>query len=129
MSSSSPSRSNHPSPYRDDPDVQIQAAETRNDSPSAAFPVPTTSASASGAAYDDFNADVEGGWGDDGSDDDEDRGRDRRPDGSRERSGGGESSGSGMRDLRTVVWRGLEALRGAGAGLQRRSRGEVDRDR
>ena len=127
MSSSSPSRSNHPSPYRDDPDVQIQAAETRNDSPSAAFPVPTTSAS--GAAYDDFNADVEGGWGDDGSDDDEDQGRDRRPDGSRERSGGGESSGSGMRDLRTVVWRGLEALRGAGAGLQRRSRGEVDRDR
>lgn len=128
-SSSSPSRSNHSSPYRDDPDVQIQAAETRNDSPSAAFPVPTTSASASGAAYGDFDADVEGGWDDDGSDDDEDRGRDRRRDGSQERGGGGESSGSGVRDLRTAVWRGLEALRGAGAGLQRRSRGEVDRDR
>ena len=39
--SSSTNSSNAPAPYRDDvEDVQVQAAETTNESPSAAIPIP-----------------------------------------------------------------------------------------
>jgi len=70
--------------------------------------------------YEGYSNDIEAGW-DDESSDDENRGR--APDSSSDRAEGG------ARDLRTTIWRGFEALRGAGMGLQRRAgRATMDRD-
>ena len=105
--------------------LQIQAAETRNDSPSASRPVPIASSSTAGPAG-FYDSDVEANWADNGSEPDDERGiaipRDRVVD----------LSGS-VRDLSstvvTTIWRGVDAVRSA-TGLQRRpSREEVDRDR
>ncbi|KAF2192532.1 hypothetical protein K469DRAFT_620910 [Zopfia rhizophila CBS 207.26] len=121
----SPPPTRSPRAFHDDPDfLQVQAAETRNDSPSAARPVPTSRSNVTN--FDDgFDADVEANWADDGAEEDEtgrEIPRDRVVDLS-----------SSMRELSTTVsttiWRGFEAIRGV-AGLQRRlSREEVDRDR
>ncbi|KAF2489036.1 hypothetical protein BU16DRAFT_586789 [Lophium mytilinum] len=123
--SPSPSLSRSPSHlslFRDDAsetDIQAQAAHTRNESPSASLPVPVPGTEFhSRAAYEDFpESDVEAaGWAED--DDDQDRGH---------VSEGADSGGS---SIRTTIWRGFEALRGAGVGLTRRAgRGGVDRDR
>jgi hypothetical protein len=121
--SPSPSPS-HLSLFRDDPspetDVQTQAAQTRNDSPSSALPVPPLESS-DRARYEGYSNDVESGWSDEGLDDE---GRGRARDSSSERAEGS------ARDLRTTIWRRFEALRGAGMGLQRGAdRAAVDRDR
>ncbi|KAF2476250.1 uncharacterized protein BDR25DRAFT_64667 [Lindgomyces ingoldianus] len=121
----SPSPPRSPRRFREDSEyLQVQAAETRNDSPSASRPVPISSAAA--AQEDDLYADVEANWADDQSEDGEEDGTDT----SRDR---GIDLGSSMRELSTTVsttiWRGFDAIRGV-AGLQRRaSREEVDRDR
>ncbi|KAF2786592.1 hypothetical protein K505DRAFT_289450 [Melanomma pulvis-pyrius CBS 109.77] len=119
-----------PSPGRsrsfDHPDsFQVQAAETRNDSPSASRPVPISSSSTSDYS-DDFGADVEANWADDGAGDAEERGRDIPSERAVDLS-------SSVRDLSstvsTTIWRGFEAVRSA-TGLQRRpSQDDVDRDR
>ncbi|KAJ4286117.1 hypothetical protein N0V90_013466 [Kalmusia sp. IMI 367209] len=95
-------------------DFQAQAAETRNDSPSASRPVPISS--------DHIDDDIEANWADDG----DERGREIP----RERTGDVSSS---FRDVSssavTAIWRGFEAV-GRATGLQRRlSREELDRDR
>ncbi|ORY19670.1 hypothetical protein BCR34DRAFT_135 [Clohesyomyces aquaticus] len=125
--SSSPTRSRSPHLFRQDSDyLQVQAAETRNDSPSASRPVPIIASST--ASDDDLYADVEANWIDDRSDDGEEDGegseapRDRTLD-----------LASSVRELSstmsTTIWRGFDAIRGA-AGMQRRpSREDVDRDR
>jgi hypothetical protein len=104
-----PSRS-----YQEDPDfLQVQAAETRNDSPSAARPVD-----------DDFDADVEANWLND-----EVNGNRRDQEGRAYRRAFTHVPAS-LGELYLSIQRGMHALRGA-AGFQHRSAGheEVDRDR
>ena len=95
-------------------EVQAQAAETRNDSPSASRPLPISS--------DSLAADIEANWADE--DDEQDRDMPRRQ--------GGDLSSS-LRDVSssvaTTIWRGFEVV-GRATGLQRRPSGDlVDRDR
>ncbi|KAH8710206.1 hypothetical protein GQ44DRAFT_813781 [Phaeosphaeriaceae sp. PMI808] len=102
--------------------IQAQAAEIRNDSPSASLPMPiSTLASASGSSR-IFNDDLEANWpGNETQQASEDANTNRIPDLS-----------SSVRDLSstvsTVIWRGVEAVRNT-TGLQRRPPGDVDRDR
>ncbi|KAF2747607.1 hypothetical protein M011DRAFT_467671 [Sporormia fimetaria CBS 119925] len=98
-------------------EIQAQAAETRNDHPSSSRPVPIAPSYSSDSS-DSYDEDTEAGWADDPVD--EARALDR---------------GGSVRDLgssvATVIWRGVDAIRGA-AGLSRRPslRDEhVDRDR
>ncbi|KAF2709834.1 hypothetical protein K504DRAFT_378969 [Pleomassaria siparia CBS 279.74] len=114
----------HPSPFLDDPDnLQVQAAQTRNDSPSASQPVPISSSSMADYS-DDLDADIEANWRND-TEDDELQGRDIPRDSTLDLS-------SSVRDLSstvsTTIWRGFEAVRSA-AGLQRRPSQDLDRDR
>ena len=111
--SRSPSRVHRRSYNGDSDSLQVQAAETRNDSPSAARPID-----------DDFEADVEANWLNSSSDAEAGRARE---DPDRER---GLDLGASLREVGSSIWRGFDALRDA-AGLQRRtsSREELDRDR
>jgi hypothetical protein len=117
LQSASPTRS--PPLSIDEDDIQTEAAETRNESPSASRPVPTSrSAPTDSSPLDD---DVEAGWSGDSS---------RRASGEIPR---GAEAGTSLRELAssvsTVVWRGFDAVRTT-TGLQRRSPPEhVDRNR
>jgi hypothetical protein len=97
-------------------EVQVQAAEIRNDSPSASLPMPIT-ASAPLARPIVLHDDVEANWSGEDTQQPEDRAAD--------------FSGS-LRDLSstvsTVVWRGVEAVRNT-TSFQRRPPEGVDRDR
>lgn len=112
--SSSPSRSSNRS-FHGDPDfLQVQAAETRNDSPSAARPID-----------DDFDADVEANWlGDEGNEG-------RRDEESRGDGRGFADVPTSLSELYASVQRGVHALRGMVGFQQRRGGGDedVDRDR
>jgi hypothetical protein len=117
LQSASPTRSPRLSISEDD--IQTEAAETRNESPSASRPVPTSrSAPTNSSPLDD---DVEAGWSGANS---------RRASGEISRAAEG---GTSLRELAssvsTVVWRGFDAVRST-TGLQRRSPPEdVDRNR
>jgi hypothetical protein len=98
-------------------EVQAQAAELRNDSPSASLPMPI-SASVPVARSRVTHEDIEANWsGEDGQQVSEDRTA---------------NSGGSLRDLSstvsTVVWRGVEAVRNT-TGFPRRPPEGVDRDR
>ncbi|KAF2274604.1 uncharacterized protein EI97DRAFT_444066 [Westerdykella ornata] len=120
---------NSPSPTRtsrftgqDVDDIQAQAAETRNDMPSSSRPVPTGSALYS----DDAGDDVEANWTDDTAEEGDSRNSDAHQE--------FVNLGSSARDLgtsvATVIWRGVDAVRGAAGFPRRHSRDdEVDRDR
>ena len=101
-------------PFRDEDDVQAQAAHTRNDSPSASRPLPIPS--------DSPNTDIEANW---------DAGRDER--GREIPASRTAEPSSSFRDVSssavTAIFRGFEAV-GRATGLQRRASGEdIDRDR
>mgnify|MGYP004502961403 CR=1 FL=1 len=102
--------------------LQIQVAETRNDSPSASRPL-LISASAPSSYRTESDDDVEANWS----------GEERQPN-ARDIPGSRTTElSTSVRDLSstvsTVIWRGLDAVRST-AGLQRRSPPEdVDRDR
>ncbi|KAF1958991.1 hypothetical protein CC80DRAFT_24072 [Byssothecium circinans] len=98
-------------------DIQAQAVETRNDSPSASRPVPISSSSSNSGS----NADIEANWADEEDEHEISRGQ---------RTGDLSSSLREMSSsVATTIWRGFEAV-GRAAGMQRRgSREEVDRDR
>lgn len=110
----------------DDEDVvdalQIQAAETRNDSPSASRPLPI-SASAPSSYRTESDGDVEANWS-----------IGERQQNARDIPGSiATDLSNSVRDLSstvsTVIWRGFDAVRST-TGLQRRSPPEdVDRDR
>ncbi|KAH7127089.1 RING-9 protein [Dendryphion nanum] len=130
LSQSFRDRTHPPSPVRsprffeDDPDpLQAQAAETRNESPSASRPVPISSSS---DLYDDYSNDLEANWADDELSDENSRARDIPRDNTFDIS----SSVRGLSStVQTTIWRGVEAIRSA-SGLQRRtSQEELDRDR
>ncbi|KAF2738400.1 hypothetical protein EJ04DRAFT_486234 [Polyplosphaeria fusca] len=111
--SPSPTRSSQPL-LDDMDDLQAEAAETRNDFPSASRPVPI-------AGGGNLDGDMEANW-----EDDTGEGRSISRDALTDLS-------SSMRNLSssvvTTIWRGFDAVRSA-TGLQRRpSREEVDRDR
>ncbi|KAF2203137.1 hypothetical protein GQ43DRAFT_447626 [Delitschia confertaspora ATCC 74209] len=110
------SSSSHSPNYNDDSEsLQAQAAETRNDSPSASRPIDA-----------DFGSDVEANWLDDRMEaDDHPRTRENDSDGD---SGAGDL-GFSIREVGVSIRRGFSSLRGA-LGLQRReNRADVDRDR
>lgn len=118
--SSSPIRS--PRFFQDDADpFQTQAAETRNDSPSASRPVPISSSS---DLYDDSNDDIEANWADGETDENDSRARNNSREGTFD-------FGSSVRELsstvQTTIWRGVDAIRGASG--RRTNQEEVDRDR
>lgn len=102
--------------------LQIQAAETRNDSPSASQPLPGPP-SVPRTYRAEFEDDVEANWS----------GEERQPN-AREIPGSRASDlSTSVRDLSstvsTVIWRGFDAVRST-TGLQRRPPPEdVDRDR
>ncbi|KAF2655051.1 hypothetical protein K491DRAFT_599538 [Lophiostoma macrostomum CBS 122681] len=124
LQSPSPTRSARFFEDEADP-LQAQAAQTRNDSPSASLPLAIPSASTADLA-ERLNSDIEAHWDDDRSEPGEEAGqtspRDRVIDLS--------SSVSQLSStVTTTIWRGFDAIRGA-TGLQRRpSHEEVDRDR
>jgi hypothetical protein len=102
-------------------DVQAQAVEMHNDSPSASLPMPI-SISAPATRSNIVDDDVEANWS-----------------GNESRSSSGEMAanrianfGSSVRDLSstvsTVIWRGMEAVK-ITTGFQRRPPEDVDRDR
>jgi hypothetical protein len=97
-------------------EVQVQAAEIRNDSPSASLPMPIT-ASAPLTRPSILHGDVEANWSGEDTQQPEDRAAD---------------FGGSLRDLSstvsTVVWRGVEAVRNT-TGFQRHPPDGVDRDR
>lgn len=106
LQSASPART--PRGSTGNEDVQRQAAESRNMSPSASRPMPTSRSSETSPRPHD---DIEAGWpGDDAH----------------------RSTGSSLRELAssvsTVVWRGFDAVRNT-AGFQRPPPGDVDRNR
>lgn len=102
-------------------DIQIQAAEIRNDSPSASLPM-SISAPALGTSSRNPNNDVEANWSGDDS-------RLLRRDAVAPRAS---ESGGSLRDISstvsTVIWRGVEVVRNT-TGFQRRPPDDVDRDR
>lgn len=118
----SPSPTRSPRLFDDNADdVQTEAAETRNDSPSASRPVPITIPT--GADYSRLGDDVEANWSGDDTQQNGGNDSDSRP----------AELSSSLRELSstvsTVIWRGLEAVRHT-TGLQRRPLPEdVDRDR
>jgi hypothetical protein len=117
--SSSPTRSSLRLDSVDD--VQVQAAEIRNDSPSASLPMPI-SAPAAGTSSRNLNDDVEANWSGDDS-------RPLRRETVAQRAS---ESGGSLRDLSstvsTVIWRGVEVVRNT-TGFQRRPPDDIDRDR
>lgn len=112
----------HPARFLDnEDDLQIEVAETRNDSPSASRPVPISTSAP--ADYQVLGEDVEANW--------HDRNTPRDTPGSHESVSG--LMNSPLRELSssvsTVIWRGFEALRNT-TGLQRRpAPDDIDRDR
>ncbi|PVI06634.1 hypothetical protein DM02DRAFT_428160 [Periconia macrospinosa] len=106
-------------PFHDelDDDIQAQAVETHNDSPSASRPVPISSSN--------IDDDVEANWAGE-----EDDGRAREISQSR-----GSDLSSSLREVSssvaTTIWRGFEAAVGRTTSVQRRPSREdvVDRDR
>lgn len=119
LPSSSPTRSTFHLGNVDD--VQSEAAETRNDSPSASLPMPISSPAA-GSRSRDFDDDTEANWsGDEPGQPSRDARANRTTDFS-----------TSVRDLSstvsTVIWRGVEAVRNT-TGFQRRPPEDVDRDR
>jgi hypothetical protein len=94
--------------------VQVQAAETRNDSPFASLPMPIAASSSVDRARTPDDDDVEANWSD--------------------RAGQEHASGlsTSVRELSssvsTMIWRGFEAVRNT-TGFQRRPPEDVDRDR
>ncbi|KAF2258367.1 hypothetical protein CC78DRAFT_124721 [Lojkania enalia] len=112
----SPMRS--PRPFQDD-DLQAQAAETRNESPSASQPVPTVSSMS--ASNDELDTDIEANW---------DREHERDLAIPRDRT---IDLSSSIREMSstvvTTIWRGFEAIRGATGFQLRSNREEIDRDR
>ncbi|KAH7073299.1 RING-9 protein [Paraphoma chrysanthemicola] len=119
LPSSSPTRSTFHLGNVDD--VQSEAAETRNDSPSASLPMPISSPAA-GSRSRDFDDDTEANWS---GDEPGQRSRDARANRTTDFS-------TSVRDLSstvsTVIWRGVEAVRNT-TGFQRRPPEDVDRDR
>ena len=112
LQTTSPTGSSRLSATEDD--VQNQAAQSRNDSPSASRPVPMSRSGPSDSSQ--LDDDVEAGW--------------LRNNSSQTR---GVELGTSFRELAssvsTVVWRGVDAVRST-TGLQRRSPPEdVDRNR
>lgn len=110
----------------DDEDVvdplQIQAAETRNDEPSASRPLLATT-SVSSSYQTESNDDVEANWSSE----------ERQPNAQNIPGSRTTELSTSVRELSstvsTVIWRGFDAVRTT-AGLQRRSPPEdVDRDR
>ncbi|KAJ4992657.1 hypothetical protein SVAN01_01703 [Stagonosporopsis vannaccii] len=102
--------------------LQIQAAETRNDSPSASRPLLAT-ASVSSSYHTEADSDMEANWASE----------ERQPNAQDIPGSRAAELSSSVRDLSstvsTVIWRGFDAVRTT-AGLQRRSLPEdVDRDR
>lgn len=102
-------------------DIQAQAAETRNDSPSASRPLPILIPTSTDALP--LDEDLEANWDNDNV---RQGGRDIPETRATELS-------SSLRDLSstvsTVIWRGLDAVRSS-TGLQRRPPpDDVDRDR
>ncbi|KAI8937973.1 hypothetical protein NX059_005653 [Plenodomus lindquistii] len=94
-------------------DLQAQAVQTRNDSPSASQPVPiSTSAHGEEGALDD----IETGW---------------TPSNTNHESQ--DTSGSSYRELSstvsTVIWRGLDAVRASAGFSRRQPLDQVDRNR
>lgn len=117
LQSASPTRS--PRLSITEEDVQTEAAETRNESPSASRPVPMSRSAPSDTSL--VDDDVEPGWS---------AATSRRASGEIPRASEG---GTSLRELAssvsTVVWRGVDAVR-SNTGLQRRSPPEdVDRNR
>lgn len=117
LQSASPTRS--PRLSISEEDVQTEAAETRNMSPSASRPVPMSRSGPTDPSPRDD--DIEAGWSGDNS---------RRTSGEIPRAS---EAGPSLRELAssvsTVVWRGFDAVRTT-TGLQRRSPPEdVDRNR
>jgi hypothetical protein len=98
-------------------DIQAQAAEVRNDSPSASLPMPI-SGSVPVAHPRIVDDDVEANWSGEGT-----------PQASEDRT---TSLSGSLRDLSstvsTVVWRGFEAVRNT-TGFPRRPPDGIDRDR
>jgi hypothetical protein len=103
-------------------DVQAQAAELRNDSPSASLPMPISASAPTTRSNIFDDDDVEANWSGDES---------QRPSGDAS-AHRGVRLGSSVRDLSstvsTVIWRGVEAVRNT-TGFQRRPPEDVDRDR
>ncbi|KAF2823210.1 hypothetical protein CC86DRAFT_372241 [Ophiobolus disseminans] len=103
-------------------DVQAQAAEMRNDSPSASLPMPISASAPNNRSSIFDDDDVEANWSGDES---------RQPSGDASANRGARL-GSSVRDLNstvsTVIWRGVEAVRTT-TGFQRRPPEGVDRDR
>ncbi|KAF3004114.1 hypothetical protein E8E13_004321 [Curvularia kusanoi] len=103
--------------------LQVQAAETRNESPSASRPL-SRSASAPASDRIESNDDLEANWSND----------ERQSNAGRDIPGSRATElSTSVRDLSstvsTVIWRGLDAVRST-TGLQRRPPPEdVDRDR
>lgn len=102
--------------------LQIQAAETRNDSPSASRPL-SASTPVSSEYRAEFDGDMEANW----------TGEEHRPNAQDIPGSRATELSSSVRDLSstvsTVIWRGFDAVRTT-AGLPRRSPPEdVDRDR
>jgi hypothetical protein len=101
--------------------VQAQAAEMRNDSPSASLPMPI-SVSAPIARSRAFDDDVEANWASD----------EPRQISADDSANTAVTLSSSVRDLSstvsTVIWRGVEAVRNT-TGFQRRPPEDVDRDR
>jgi hypothetical protein len=117
--SPSPTRSSRHMDSLDD--VQAQASEIRNDSPSASLPMPIA-ASAPIARSIPSAEDIEANWsGNEGESTAEDPQRNR-----------GVDLGTSFRELSstvsTVIWRGVEVVRNT-TGLQRRPPEGVDRNR
>jgi hypothetical protein len=119
ISSPSPTRSSQHMDSLDD--VQAQAAEIRNDSPSASLPTPIVVSAPIARSGTPAN-DVEANWsGDEAGSTAEDSPTSR-----------GTDLGTSFRELSstvsTVVWRGVEVVRNT-TGFQRRPPDGVDRDR
>ncbi|KAF2034304.1 hypothetical protein EK21DRAFT_97424 [Setomelanomma holmii] len=119
LPSASPTRSTFH--LNDVDDVQAEAAETRNDSPSASLPMPISSTAASTRAR-DLDDDVEANWS----------GDEAGPTSGDARGSRTTDVSTSLRDLSstvsTVIWRGVEAVRNT-AGFQRRPPEDIDRDR
>jgi hypothetical protein len=102
--------------------LQIQAAETRNDSPSSSRPLPM-STSAPSSYRTESDDDVEANWS----------GEERQPSARDIPGSRAAELSTSVRDLSstvsTVIWRGFDAVRST-TGLQRRPPpDDVDRDR
>lgn len=100
--------------------IQAEAAETRNDSPSASLPVPILSTSARSQSVENDD-DMEANWS---GGERENRAQDENP-------GRALDVSTSLRDLSstvsTVIWRGVDAVRNT--TFQRRPPDDVDRDR